>query len=644
MDNIGVIIKIEGNEAIVMTDDCSFKKVPIKDGMHPGQKILVPNNEVIQKENKSIKRISAVATGIAAVFLMVLSLIWINKPGRPDGIYAYIDVDINPSLNFLIDREGKVKALNPLNDDAQEIIRGVEFEDMFFSEALTQIIKISKAKGIIDENKTNYVLICAALDDNYNLQSDDKSRAQTEFEEFLDGIRESIEKACGNTVIPQTVKVPFEYLKMAKQNDVSMGRYLVYQKLEDIGVNLSIEELKSLDIDEILKKYGVGFDELFKSEYTELPYGTLQTGEDSVVSTEDVPVSPKNAFETMAVPTNTPSISTKPSATPAENPTPKLTQKPTPVPAKTGERTSTTPTPTPAPTVRNGTGSGLRGEYYNNMDFSRFQFVRIDPCIDFDWGEGTPDQSIGKDTYSVRWTGKVEPRYSETYTFYTVTDDGVRLWVDGVLLIDKWKSQSATEHSEQIYLEAGKKYDIKMEYYQHVRAASAKLMWSSKSQQKEIIPSSQLYPSDGPLPQKDVNGLSAEYYGDAELKDKRFTRIDDAINFNWDKDFPVGELKDGKFSVRWVGKIDTRYTEEYTFHTVANGGVRVWINNVLIIDNWQNQGKEAENSGKIELKAGRQYDIKVEYCNYGEPAFIKLLWSSQRQKKEVVPSKNLFAD
>jgi len=44
----------------------------------------------------------------------------------------------------------------------------------------------------------------------------------------------------------------------------------------------------------------VGFDELFKSEYTELPYGTLQTGEDSVVSTEDVPVSPKNAFETMA--------------------------------------------------------------------------------------------------------------------------------------------------------------------------------------------------------------------------------------------------------------------------------------------------------------------------------------------------------
>jgi len=106
----------------------------------------VPNNEVIQKENKSIKRISAVATGIAAVFLMVLSLIWINKPGRPDGIYAYIDVDINPSLNFLIDREGKVKALNPLNDDAQEIIRGVEFEDMFFQKPLRRLSRYQKPK------------------------------------------------------------------------------------------------------------------------------------------------------------------------------------------------------------------------------------------------------------------------------------------------------------------------------------------------------------------------------------------------------------------------------------------------------------------------------------------------------------------
>ncbi|WP_265444979.1 PA14 domain-containing protein [Acetivibrio straminisolvens] len=643
MDNIGVIIKIEGNEAIVMTDDCSFKKVQKKNGMYLGQKILVPNDEVVRSENKGIKKAMAAIAGIAAVFLVVLSLMWVNTLSN---IYAYIDVDINPSLNFTIDRNGKVKALDPLNDEAREIIRGVEFKDMLFTEALAQVIELSKVQGIIDENKTNYVLICAALNDSYNTK--DKSLAESELEDFLGSIREDIEKAYGSTIRPETVKVPFEYRTMAKENNISMGRYLTYRKLEDRGADLSIEELKSFEIDEILKQYNMDFDELLETEYSEAPDKAEPTGESSAAPTVNVSASPVTTLEVVATPTNTPAISPRPSIAPTENSTPILTPISTPkstqTPIPTLKDKYTVDEPTPVPTAKNGTGSGLRGEYYNNMDLSLFQFVRIDPCINFDWGEGTPDQSIQKDTYSIRWTGKVEPRYSETYTFYTNTDDGVRLWVNGVLLIDEWKSQSATEYSGQIDLEAGKKYDIKMEYYQHVRAASAKLMWSSKSQEKEIIPSSQLYPSDGPLPQKAVNGLNAEYYGDMELKDQRFDRIDEAINFDWGREYPVSDLKNGRFSVRWVGKIDARYTEEYTFYTLSDDGVRVWINNVLIIDNWQKQDSEVESSGKIELKSGRQYDIKIEYYNYGGPASLKLLWSSNRQKKEVVPKKNLYAN
>jgi len=63
--------------------------------------------------------------------------------------------------------------------------------------------------------------------------------------------------------------------------------------------------------------------------------------------------------------------------------------------------------------------------------------------VNFDWGGGTPDSSLGVDTFTTRWTGKVEPQYSQTYTFYTQTDDGVRLWVNGQLLIDNaWKTVS----------------------------------------------------------------------------------------------------------------------------------------------------------------------------------------------------------
>jgi len=140
-----------------------------------------------------------------------------------------------------------------------------------------------------------------------------------------------------------------------------------------------------------------------------------------------------------------------------------------------------------------GTGGGLRGLYYNNTDFSGLALSRLDGTVNFDWAGGSPAGSIGADTFSVRWTGQVEPRYSQTYTFYTTTDDGVRLWVNGVLLVDYWAGQAATERSGTIALTAGQKYSIRLDYYENTGNAVAKLMWSSASQVKQIIPQSQLY-------------------------------------------------------------------------------------------------------------------------------------------------------
>ena len=120
-----------------------------------------------------------------------------------------------------------------------------------------------------------------------------------------------------------------------------------------------------------------------------------------------------------------------------------------------------------ATAVAAGTGSGLRGLYYDNTDFSALRCPALDGPINFDWGTGSPDGSVGADTFSVRWTGQVQPRYSQTYTFYTTTDDGVRLWVNGVLLVDHWADQGATEWSGSIALTAGQKYDIQMDYYEN---------------------------------------------------------------------------------------------------------------------------------------------------------------------------------
>src|SRR5688500_11029735 len=86
-------------------------------------------------------------------------------------------------------------------------------------------------------------------------------------------------------------------------------------------------------------------------------------------------------------------------------------------------------------------GNGLTGTYYNGItppdpvsgSPSIISFTRVDPNINFYWGSGAPAPGITADKFSARWVGQIEPRYSETYTFSTRSDEGVRLWIDGKL-------------------------------------------------------------------------------------------------------------------------------------------------------------------------------------------------------------------
>ncbi|MCI0411617.1 PQQ-dependent sugar dehydrogenase [bacterium] len=137
-------------------------------------------------------------------------------------------------------------------------------------------------------------------------------------------------------------------------------------------------------------------------------------------------------------------------------------------------------------------GDGLRGTYYNNSDFTGTTFTRVDPTVNFNWAKGAPAPGIAGDTFSVRWTGFVQPQFSETYTFRTDTDDGVRLWVNGVQIINRWVNNAGVS-TGTIALTGGQKYAITLEMYEHKNKARAILQWSSPSQALQVIPQSRLY-------------------------------------------------------------------------------------------------------------------------------------------------------
>src|SRR6185295_1060484 len=134
--------------------------------------------------------------------------------------------------------------------------------------------------------------------------------------------------------------------------------------------------------------------------------------------------------------------------------------------------------------------------WVTNLDrFTVQKLPRTDATVNFDWGSGGPDPSVAPDSFSVRWTGQVQAQFSETYAFFTVSDDGVRLWVNGVLVVNNWTDHAPTENSGTIGLTAGQRVDLKMEFYENGGGAVAKLLWSSPSTAKQTVPQSQLYPA-----------------------------------------------------------------------------------------------------------------------------------------------------
>jgi hypothetical protein len=186
------------------------------------------------------------------------------------------------------------------------------------------------------------------------------------------------------------------------------------------------------------------------------------------------------------------------------------------------------------------------------------------------------------DRFSVRWTGTVTPDCDDTFTFHTVSNDGVRLWVNGQLLIDNPRDHATVENQGKIALPSGEKATLRMESYQMGSDSLARLLWSGSTRQKTVIPASQLSPPAG-----QGAGLLAEYFADRRMRRLLLTRHDATIDFDWSRqspfpasDHPVPvelkvELPAGDYWADWVDPITgKRLRRERLRHS---GGGRVLL-------------------------------------------------------------------
>jgi RHS repeat-associated protein len=142
-----------------------------------------------------------------------------------------------------------------------------------------------------------------------------------------------------------------------------------------------------------------------------------------------------------------------------------------------------------------------------------------------------------------------------------------------------------------------------------------------------------------------TGGLTARYFSNTTLSGQpAVERADPVVNFNWAGDGPDKSLPEDRFSARWDGKLAAPSSEAYTFYLHSEGGARLWVNNQLVIDRWQPPSKPQTRSAPVELTAGEQANIRVEYYKTGEKAAIHLLWSSASTPRQIIPQRYLHPE
>ncbi|RJR15149.1 PKD domain-containing protein [Candidatus Microgenomates bacterium] len=250
--------------------------------------------------------------------------------------------------------------------------------------------------------------------------------------------------------------------------------------------------------------------------------------------------------------------------------------------------------------------SPFEGQYFDNVDLSGVPvLIREDPVIDFAWNEVAPAPEVPADNFSVRWS-KTQHFAFGRYKFTTVTDDGVRLYIDGNLLIDHWIPQGSTAYTATLDLAEGD-HEIIMEYFEASGGAVARLIWEMTPDQP-IFPSPT--PSSVPSPTPGV-GFNAEYFSNQTLTAPgTLTRTDPEINFLWNDESPDPSILVDHFSARWTQTVDL-VAGTYHFTATADDGIRVFVDGNPIIDEWQDQGSTTF-AADATLTAGA-HEIVVEY-------------------------------
>lgn len=259
--------------------------------------------------------------------------------------------------------------------------------------------------------------------------------------------------------------------------------------------------------------------------------------------------------------------------------------------------------PTAVPPTATPVFANWRGEYFNNTTLSGTPaFVRDDPEIKFDWGATSPGPGLTNANYSVRWTQSISAP-AGTYRFFAKSDDGVRVWVNGIQLFDEWNEGPSATFRSDITLQQGEILDVRVEYYQGLGLAYVHV-WAEL--------------------QSNFPNWRGSYYRNTTLQGTpNLIRNDLDVNFNWGTGSPGAGIPSDNFSVAWIRTL-TFAPGIYNFYAEVDDGMRLMLNDVMILNAWES-GPLRQISATYNVPPG-PIDVTITYFERLDNAQIRVWW------------------
>ncbi len=257
-----------------------------------------------------------------------------------------------------------------------------------------------------------------------------------------------------------------------------------------------------------------------------------------------------------------------------------------------------TATPIP-PAPPEAINANWRGEYFNNINLiGNPVLVRGDNAVNFDWGNGSPSPLVQADNFSVRWTGRLP---AGSYRLIMRVDDGVRVFVNGGLVIDSWIDGPPRDVSTILTL--SNPADTRIEYFD--RGGGALIQLSTGD-------------PNTPTSFPDWRG---EYYNNTSLSGApALLRNDGSVNFDFGSTGPGNLVASDNFSARWT-RTQNFDAGQYQIDISVDDGMRVFIDDGIVLDEWH-EGPPRNRSTQVNLSAG-QHRLRVEFFELGGGATAK---------------------